>query len=78
MAEFWAHPQLAARARWTRVDSPGGEIDALRPPFNLSDFEPRMDAVPALGAHSAAILAELGYRPEQIDRLTAAGVIARA
>jgi itaconate CoA-transferase len=78
MAEFWAHPQLAARARWTRVDSPGGVIDALRPPFNLSDFEPRMDAVPALGAHSAAILAELGYRPEQIDRLTAAGVIARA
>ena len=78
MAEFWAHPQLAARARWTRVDSPGGVIDALRPPFNLSDFEPRMDAVPALGAHSAAILAELGYRPEQIDQLTAAGVIARA
>jgi itaconate CoA-transferase len=77
MAEFWAHPQLTARARWTRVDSPGGAIDALKPPFNLSDFEPRMDAVPALGAHSAAILAELGYAPEQIERLAAAGVIAR-
>ena len=45
MAEFWAHPQLAARARWTRIGTPGGEIDALRPPFNLSDFEPRMDVV---------------------------------
>jgi itaconate CoA-transferase len=78
MTQFWAHPQLAARARWTRVGSPGGEIDALKPPFNLSDFEPRMDAVPALGAHSAAILAELGYTPERIERLADAGVIARA
>lgn len=78
MAEFWAHPQLAARARWARVGSPGGEIDALKPPFNLSDFEPRMDAVPALGAHSASILGELGYAPARIEQLAAAGVIARA
>jgi len=78
MAEFWAHPQLAARARWTRVASPGGQIDALRPPFNLSDFEPRMDAVPALGEHTRSILAELGYPPEAIDRLAAAGAVAGA
>jgi len=77
MAEFWAHPQLAARARWTRIGSPGGEIDALKPPFNLSGFEPRMDAVPALGGHSAAILGELGYAPTRIEALAAAGVIAR-
>lgn len=76
MAEFWAHPQLAARARWTRIGSPAGEIDALRPPFNLSDFEPRMDAVPALGEHSRAILAELGYTQDATDRLASAGTIA--
>ena len=76
MAEFWAHPQLAARDRWTRVGSPAGEIDALKPPFNLSDFEPRMDAVPALGEHSRKILSELGYVQNEIDRLSVARAIA--
>ena len=42
----------------------------LKPPFNLSGFEPRLDAVPALGEHSRAILAELGYGEAEIDRLT--------
>jgi itaconate CoA-transferase len=69
MGEFWRHPQLQARGRWTKVGSPAGEIDALRPPFNLSDFAPRMDPVPALGQHSHAILGELGYSATEIDRL---------
>jgi itaconate CoA-transferase len=75
MQEFWEHPQLAARGRWTQVGSPAGDLQALKPPFNLSDFEPRMDAVPALGAHSRGILAELGYGAPQIERLAAAGAI---
>jgi itaconate CoA-transferase len=75
MNEFWAHPQLAARGRWAQVASPGGSIDALKPPFNLSDFEPKMDAVPALGEHTRALLAELGYASAEIDRLAGEGVI---
>ena len=71
MQQFWRHPQLQARGRWARVGSPAGEIDMLKPPFNLSGFEPRMDAIPALGEHSRAILAELGYGAAQIDRLAA-------
>jgi itaconate CoA-transferase len=71
MQEFWRHPQLQARGRWAKVGSPAGEIDMLKPPFNLSGFEPRMDAIPALGEHSRAILAELGYSAAQIDRLAA-------
>jgi itaconate CoA-transferase len=75
MGEFWRHPQLEARGRWAKVGSPAGEIDALKPPFNLSGFEPRMEAVPALGEHSRAILSELGYDQREIEALAAAGAI---
>jgi itaconate CoA-transferase len=69
MEEFWRHPQLAARARWAKIGSPAGELDVLKPAFNLSGFEPRLDAVPALGEHTRAILAELGYSEREIETL---------
>ncbi len=75
MREFWAHPQLTARGRWAKVGSPAGLLDALKPPFNMDGFEPRMDPVPAVGQHTRSILAELGYGPEEIDRLAAQGVL---
>ena len=75
MNGFWRHPQLAARERWMKIGSPAGEIDALKPPFNLSGFEPRMDAIPSLGEHSRSVLAELGYTEAEIGRLAADGVI---
>jgi crotonobetainyl-CoA:carnitine CoA-transferase CaiB-like acyl-CoA transferase len=59
-----AHPQLAARGRWTMVDSPAGAIPALLPPHNLRGAPPRMGAVPALGEHTTEVLAEIG---ETID-----------
>ena len=71
MADLWAHPQLAARQRWSEVDSPVGRIPALLPPGVNSAFDYRMDAVPAVGQHNAAILAELGWSAEQIDALQA-------
>jgi len=72
MDEFWRHPQLQARGRWAKVPSPGGELDMLKPPFNLSEFEPRLDAIPALGQHTRAILAELGYDEQAIKALAGA------
>lgn len=75
MAEFWRHPQLQARGRWATVGSPGGDLKMLKPPLNLSEFEPRLDAVPALGEHSRAILAELGWSQVAIDELAAAGAV---
>jgi crotonobetainyl-CoA:carnitine CoA-transferase CaiB-like acyl-CoA transferase len=75
MADFWRHPQLQARERWRTLASPGGAIDALKPPFNLSEFDPRMESVPALGEHTTSVLADLGYSPAQIERLRAEAVI---
>ncbi len=75
MGQFWRHPQLKARDRWARVGSPSGELDMLKPPFNLSGFEPRMDPVPALGEHTVAILSELGYADAEIEALRRSGAL---
>jgi itaconate CoA-transferase len=56
-----AHPQLAARGRWRSVNVGGAGAQALLPPHNLQGAPPRMDAVPALGQHTAEVLGELGY-----------------
>ena len=69
MAGLWAHPQLAARQRWCSVDTPAGPVQALLPPGANSAFDYRMEAVPAVGEHSAAILAELGWSAERIQAL---------
>lgn len=60
VSDVAAHPQLAARARWTAVATPGGPIPALVPPHNLASAPARMGPVPALDAHRAEILAEIG------------------
>jgi crotonobetainyl-CoA:carnitine CoA-transferase CaiB-like acyl-CoA transferase len=75
MQEFWDHPQLEARDRWREVGSPAGPIEAIKPPFNLDGFEPRMDPVPALGAHSRTILAELGFSPLEIQGMAKSNII---
>ena len=75
MQALWNHPQLQARQRWTTVDSPVGALPALRPPASNSGFTARMDAVPALGEHTDALLAELGYTPEGRAQLRRDSVI---
>ena len=71
MAGLWNHPQLAARQRWRSVDTPAGPVQALLPPGANSAFDYRMEAVPAVGEHSAAILAGLGWPAERISALYA-------
>ena len=71
MHDVWGHPQLAARGRWRDVATPAGRIPALLPPGSWEEGEPRCDAVPAVGQHTDAILAELGYTPERIAALRA-------
>ena len=74
MHEWWQHPQLAARGRWRQVASPAGPLPALLPPGTW-DEGPRMDAVPALGEHTEAILRELGVSAAAIGELRSAQAI---
>ncbi|AXQ47901.1 CaiB/BaiF CoA transferase family protein [Pseudomonas vlassakiae] len=75
MHGVWQHPQLQARDSWREVDSPAGKLPSLLPPGRNAAFTPRMDAVPALGQHTAGILAELGLSAEQRASLAAGGVV---
>ena len=75
MAEVWAHPQLKARGRWRQVDTSAGASPALLPPGSWQHGEPRMDAVPALGQHTDAILSRYGYSTEAIAALREQGVV---
>lgn len=69
MAQVWEHPQLQARERWAEVASPVGMLPALLPPGAADRQAARMDAIPALGQHTEAILAELGYDAGRVARL---------
>ena len=73
--EVWDHAQLKARKRWREIDTPAGRIDALLPPVTNSDFEARMDKVPAVGEHTDSVLREIGYSDAEIAALRANGVV---
>lgn len=70
------HPQLAERGRWTTIDSPAGEIDAVLPPVVSSTYAPVMNPVPALGEHTERVLTDLGFDDETRRQLRDAGVVA--
>ena len=75
MAEVWAHPQLKARGRWRQVQTPAGAVPAMLPPGSWQHGEPSMDAVPALGQHTDAILSRYGYSAQAIAALREQGVV---
>lgn len=72
LAQVWGHAQLRARQRWVPVDTPAGAVPAALPPGARDADDVVMGAVPALGEHGAAILAELGYDEATIAELTTA------
>lgn len=76
VGEFVEHPQLRARQRWHEVQTPGGTISALAPPVAFDGAPaPPMGPVPAVGEHTAAVLAELGLSEDDIARLQSEGSI---
>jgi itaconate CoA-transferase len=75
MRDVWSHPQLKERNRWVNIDSPAGSIPALLPPGISTASDVRLDAVPALGQHTEALLNELGFSTDAIRELREAAVI---
>jgi itaconate CoA-transferase len=73
--DLLAHPQHMARHRWRDVGSPVGPLQALAPPILMDGVKPRMDAVPALGQDTDAILTEVGYTLDQIQWFRQEGVV---
>jgi itaconate CoA-transferase len=60
VADLAGHPQLAARDRWRQADSPVGPVPALLPPALALGWAAHPGRVPALGADTEAIRAEVG------------------
>jgi crotonobetainyl-CoA:carnitine CoA-transferase CaiB-like acyl-CoA transferase len=54
------HPQLRERGRWVTTQGPGGGFESLRPPADAAGWTWSPGAVPAVGEHTADVLAELG------------------
>jgi formyl-CoA transferase len=78
MDEVFADPQvqhLGMAARTT--DAAGRPIDVLRPPLTFSETPATVRrGVPAAGAHTREVLAELGYSEAEVDALVASGAAA--
>jgi crotonobetainyl-CoA:carnitine CoA-transferase CaiB-like acyl-CoA transferase len=73
VTDLLTHPQLAARDRWREVATPAGPVRALRSAVEPGSESP-MGAVPALGQHTDMVLAELGFRPDEVRALFDTGV----
>jgi itaconate CoA-transferase len=75
MHGLWQHEQLKARNRWVDVDTPVGPIPALLPPGLNDSYDYRMDAIPAVGQHTDAILTEIGISVNVITEMRSNGAI---
>jgi itaconate CoA-transferase len=63
--DLFDHPQL--EHRWAEVNSPAGPLRALPSPISLGGAAPVLGAIPAVGEHTAAVLAEFGLTDAEIS-----------
>jgi itaconate CoA-transferase len=57
---FLKHPQLHSRDRVRKVGSPNGPLMSFLPAITIPGAAAVMGDIPAVGAHTHSILAELG------------------
>ena len=77
--EVIAHPQIVDRAVMQSVESQYGLLRLMGSGFQMAHGGGHLDtAPPELGAHTDAILAELGYTPAAIAALRAEGVLQKS
>ena len=73
--EAMADPQLAHRGSLAEIHDRGGTFRALNPPFRMSNAETvAKPFVVSLGENTEAVLAELGYTPDEIATFAKSGI----
>jgi itaconate CoA-transferase len=73
--DVWNHVQFSARDKWRTVGTANGPVQALLPPFLYPEEEAPMGDVPSVGQHTEAVLGEIGFTPQLIAAMRAAGAI---
>ena len=74
--EVLADPQLAHRGAWAEVSDKGGAFKVVNPPFRLSAAPVQVaDFAAKLGQHTREILESAGYAAEEIEKMSAAGIV---
>jgi itaconate CoA-transferase len=71
--DVWNHVQFDARDKWRTVQTEGGPVRALLPPFIFTDHEAAIGDVPSVGQHTDEILSEIGFSAQRIAAMRAAG-----
>ncbi len=79
MAELVRDPQAEAIGLFPEIEHSSGAFRTVASPIGIrgADIGPR-GLAPDLGADTEAVLESLGYTPDQIARLTAAGLVGAA
>ena len=65
LADLAEHPELAPAWRWLSTGTPAGPVRTLRPTGAPGDRVAERGAVPGLGEHTAAVLAEMEEEGER-------------
>jgi itaconate CoA-transferase len=73
--DVWNHVQFSARDKWREINTEAGPVRALLPPFSFTDEAAAMGDVPAVGQHTDEVLSEIGFTPQRIAAMRAAGAL---